>query len=152
MCFYCGMKPKEIRFSLLGMTMVEKEEETISYQEERLIAFGGPLVNLLFILLFFICFRISENEKFLVLAIVNGFLFLFNSLPIFSLDGGRILLFSLLMHLKDTQIAYKIEKIVSLVFIILLSILGIFVLYQTGYNLSLLLLSIYLFFVLYKKC
>lgn len=152
MCFYCGMKPKEIRFSLLGMTMVEKEEENISYQEERLIAFGGPFVNLLFILLFFICFRISENEKFLVLAIVNGFLFLFNSLPIFSLDGGRILLFSLLMYLKDTQIAYKIEKIVSLVFIIFLSILGVFVLYQTGYNLSLLLLSIYLFFVLYKKC
>ncbi len=151
-CLYCKAKPKEICFSILGMTMVEGNDEKISYREERFIALGGPLVNLLFLVGFLGCFLFTERETYLTLLIINGFIFLFNSLPIFSLDGGRVLLFTLLLHIKEAEHAYKIEKIVSLIFIILLLWIGFFVLFKTKYNVSLLLLSFYLLLVLYKKC
>ena len=93
-------------------------------KDELLIALAGPLVNLFFI---FICFLFIEL-KFLpmldLLSIINvNFSYLtFNLLPVFPLDGGRILLAGLTSKMKR-QKAFKICNIIGSIITILFFIL-----------------------------
>lgn len=66
-----------------------------------LVAFSGPATNLLlgivFVLLFFICFRFKVGDGFAQLMLLNGgvinfVLFMLNMLPIPGFDGWTILL------------------------------------------------------------
>ena len=149
--YICHTKPREIRFSLLGMTIVETEDASLSYKAERFIAFGGPFVNFIFFTAFLLCFYFTKSEKTLTIAFINFFIFAFNSLPIFTLDGGRILESFLLEYIVDLERALRLEKLISFVCTLCLFFVGFYVLIHSHTNFFLLLLSIYLFLVLFKN-
>ena len=106
-------------------------------KEELWVAFAGPLVNLvlgfiLFVWLFFTqnlptLSQISINSGSLLqrLAIVNLVLFLFNLIPAFPMDGGRILraLLAIRMdYVKATNFASSLGKLFAFIF----GIIGLF--------------------------
>ncbi|MFV5697948.1 site-2 protease family protein [Flavobacterium sp. ZT3R17] len=120
--------------------------------EELIVAFAGPLVNiaLAFITAFFISIPentdklmtelsngVNANNFFLNFFLVNFWLAIFNLIPAFPMDGGRVLRALLSFKLPRnvaTRIAARIGQFLALAFIILgfftspfLIFIGIFV-------------------------
>ena len=79
-----GREVRHIRFQLFGAAM---ETPPLSFRDEIFCALSGPAVNLLLFVL------LGKNAP--MPASVNLCLALYNLLPIFPLDGGRILRSSL---------------------------------------------------------
>jgi Zn-dependent protease len=98
--------------------------------EELVVAIAGPMVNVVIVgLLFLLGVRIpgaSHEPEFLVdarflpkLLYVNAFLVLFNMLPAFPMDGGRVLraLLALRMdYARATRLAARIGQFMAIVF------------------------------------
>ena len=133
-----------------GVASLEKLPEKPS--EELMVAFAGPMVNITLALLlsFFIHYPnnseemiaqlsggINGNNFLLNFFLVNIVLALFNLIPAFPMDGGRMLRAILSYKLKRnvaTKIAARIGQIVAIGFIVLgfshnpfLIFIGIFV-------------------------
>lgn len=138
-----GNKPQCVRFEITGMNIKRQPSMKISTKNELLIALGGPIANALIFLLscIFLCF--SENEKICIIAGVNLILMTFNLLPVKRLDGGMALYF-LLSRKFNIDFCEKILKITSIFFIILIYIWGIYVFVSTNYNISVLIIAIFL--------
>ena len=126
--------------------------------QELSIAIAGPAVNLIItgVLIPVLYFgfdtgwpRIDDFkyddpiEFFKYLAFVNLGLFVFNLVPAFPMDGGRILRSILAMNMdkiKATKIASSIGKVIAILFIIVgiffqhltLSLIGIFIFLMAG--------------------
>ena len=114
------------------------------------IALAGPYVSLMLALLGGTLAFIMEHTlfkwstfTFVVFAIMNLSLFLFNLLPSFPMDGGRILRGTLSLKkgpLEATRIAATIGKIFAVLFILLgirydlfsLLIIGVFIMLSAG--------------------
>lgn len=145
-----GDKPQKIAFGLFGLSIVRRNDIRLDYKNEIISAFFGPLVNIIIVLICLSVYVFSKSEFLIIVISVNLFLGFFNLLPVFGLDGGRILEFSLLSKFSPDK-CEKIMRIVSSVIIIPLMSVGFFVLIKSGYNFSLLMLSLYLSFLLYKR-
>jgi len=119
-----------------GMASLEKLPE--SPKEELLVVIAGPLVNVIIaLLLFFLIpvkelFRLNFTETFemlmsfslqnflFLLFIVNLGLVVFNLIPAFPMDGGRILRAILtikLGRLKATQLSAGIGQFIAVIFL-----------------------------------
>ena len=75
----CRMRPKKLEIDANGASM---EIDTLSYGKELFCALAGPLGSLL---LFFV------GRLFPRIAICGAFHGLYNLLPLYPLDGGRVL-------------------------------------------------------------
>lgn len=149
-CF--GVHPQTIRFGLFGMTIVRAADLRLSYRQEICTALAGPAVNLFFCLLFLSAYGIKNNMLFLQCGIVNLYIFAFNAMPVFSLDGGRALEAFLQSRLQNENRILTIQKIVSLLCISVVMCFGFLILFSSKRNFTLLLLSIYLIVTLFQKC
>jgi Zn-dependent protease len=87
---------------------------------------AGPLSNLLLAVLSLGFALVFPNNFLLSMVAVNVILFLFNILPIFPMDGGRILRDSLYLKTKDRRKSIRISAIVSLITTSLLMIYSIY--------------------------
>lgn len=119
--------------------------------QEFLVALMGPVVNLFISLALFIVLRMAgsfpQSQESLYITTgknfwfqlysVNLFLALFNLIPAFPMDGGRILraiLSSRMQRAKATRIAARVGQFIAIAFILLgflynpfLSLIGVFV-------------------------
>jgi stage IV sporulation protein FB len=133
-----------ISFRLFGVNIKLKNNITLSYRQEILIALSGCLANLVLCLAAFIAVKLDfysyyANIVFLFSLIIAGF----NIIPIAPLDGGRALE-AYLNSRMQYQSVDKIINIISFVFIIPLGVVGFFLLFRTGYNFSLIAAVLYL--------
>ena len=131
---YFGINAKEITlFPIGGIASIEKLPE--SPKQELLISSAGPSVS--FVLAAF-CWLFGSHESLLrtyesfngiineanfidVLGVANILLGLFNLIPAFPLDGGRILRAVLAFqfnYVKATQIVASVSKVVAVLFIV----------------------------------
>jgi stage IV sporulation protein FB len=109
-----------------GVAQLERIPEKPS--EEFLVAIAGPLVNVAIAILLVVFFGASLDARTLVsvdnsavhmldrLAMVNIFLVVFNMIPAFPMDGGRVLralLASRLGYTRATEIAASIGQVVA---------------------------------------
>ena len=129
-------------------------------KEEFVIAIAGPLVNVVIaivcmIILFFVtsdnmlslnadAVTVDNPLEFLkTVFYINIVLFLFNLIPAFPMDGGRVLRSLLSMKLgkaRSTQIASTIGKVIAILFVgvglyishFALAIIGIFIFYMAN--------------------
>lgn len=90
---------------------------------------AGPLSNVILYLLSLILIYIFGPNDFLQkMAIVNFLIFIFNILPIYPMDGGRLLRSYLTIFTKNKNKSITISAIISLVLSILLLIYSITIL------------------------
>ena len=104
-------KIHSLRLTASGVIL---ETDPLPYRRELIVALAGPTVNLT--LLYF------TAKKYPLFALVNLCLLLYNSLPIYPLDGGRVLRATLHLLLAE-RIARGLEAaICTLCFVSILSI------------------------------
>ncbi len=120
---------------------IKLSSNMLSYRQELAVALAGPVASF-FMSLIFLPFAL-KNEYAMFCAFSNLVIFAINILPIFPLDGGRALYFLLCNKLMPSS-ASKITKCVTVIFLLPLSVLSVIILIKTGYNLSLMLICLYL--------
>jgi Zn-dependent protease len=153
-----GIQTKDIvLYPIGGIARLEKIPE--DPKQELWVAIAGPLVNIgLFIILSTILsitgfdlenleeIKINPNTIILYLASANLILALFNLLPAFPMDGGRVLRAFLAIRLpraKATQIAGGIGQFLAIFFIFfglfnnpILVLIGLFIFLGAGAEVS----------------
>ena len=135
--------PQCVQFEITGMNIKRQPSVKISTKNEIFIALAGPLANAFTLLLSCVLLCFFQNENIFTIACVNLILMTFNLLPIKRLDGGMALYF-LLSKKFSSDICGKVLKITSIIFIIILYIWGIYVFISTNYNISVLIIAIFL--------
>ncbi len=138
-----GGKLREIRLECTGLLIIY-DGKSMSYVSELFAAFAGPLMSLL----------LAFCSAFLGKAFGGGFwytlsgfslvLCAFNLLPVAALDGGRML-FVTMAHCWGLDIAERSCFAVSCAFSLAVMILGAWVLKESGWNFTLLLCGVWLF-------
>lgn len=143
MMILIGNKPKKIRFELTGINIIRNQEIGISSKNEVLISLGGPIANAIIFAscCIFLCFY--NNDSIMTFACINLILMTFNLLPVKRLDGGSGLYY-LLMQIFDISLSSRILKVTSIIFISIIFIWGIYVFVASKYNISIIMIAIFL--------
>lgn len=139
---------KSITFCSTGVSIAYTGEYT-PYLHDIFAAIAGPLAN---IFVAFICCQIYKNtggEFSGVFMAFNICLAIFNLLPIKYLDGGKVM-YSLSAVFTDPIFAEKTLQVFSDIFALLILFFGIYLFYTTGFNVTLLLTSLWLLYVVNK--
>lgn len=150
-----GMKPDKIEIMPFGLSVSfkiqnnkKKLNANIIEWKKIIVAICGPITNLL-IILFLLHFKINHIHR--VIAIYSNILImLFNILPIYPLDGGRIL--KSIIHIFCGEFTANIViKRIAIVCMILLSFIGSISIYYFE-NIAIFLVIIFLWWlVIYKN-
>lgn len=144
-----GLKPKSLHIKPLGV-MVVFESYTygkLAELKKILISIAGPMVNLAIIIILKCC-RINLEIK-QTLLYSNFLILLFNLIPIYPLDGGRILKSLIRLKKDNFQTEKIINKVSNLLMVLITGISSILILYMK--NIAILLVIIYLWIILIKE-
>lgn len=118
-----GVEPEDLKVHLLGARLEISNFDDLEFREKLFICFSGPLLNLIVAILFFIFYRIFPFNEYIYSNIeINLVLFIFNLLPIYPLDGGKIaeiLLERKFLFIKVNRILSNISYIFGVGFILL---------------------------------
>ena len=122
--------------------------------KKMLVALAGPLVNVVLILIIQIYLVVTGNKEIFNITIEeiiysNLLIFIFNMIPIYPLDGGRII--KEFVHIMYGLMAsYEITNKISNISIILLTMLtSIFILKYK--NIAVVIILVYLWFVVIEE-
>ncbi|MGN1329115.1 MAG: site-2 protease family protein [Eubacterium sp.] len=113
----CKGTAEQLTFSYYGFAL--KYADNLSRNKEALVILSGPFVNM-------ILYLVLKDD-------INLILFLLNMLPVFPLDGGRLL--KLYFH--------NVSKAVSIIILIVIYFLAIYLITYNN-SFSLLLIALYL--------
>ena len=152
-----GLKPEKIEIVPVGLTVSfrvdieginkKKKNGNMFIIKEIIVAIAGPIVNLLI----FIITSLNAEKTYLnnLIMYSNLLIFIFNLIPIYPLDGGRILkgILHILFGKKvANKICYDVSIIISIIFT---AVCSIAILYYK--NIAILLINIYLWIIVLRE-
>lgn len=144
-----NLKPKSLEFMPFGISIVF---ETYGYKKllelkKIFLALAGPITNFIIILLvYFLNINIEIKQIIIYSNILIG---IFNLIPIYPLDGGRVLKGIIKLKYPEMKSNYIVNKISNAIVIILTAMSSIGILYFK--NIAILFIIIYLWFIVIKE-
>lgn len=154
-----GFKTEEIKLSPVGLQIkfkVNSEEYNIQINKgnslcikRAIIALAGPITNLAIAVIVIILGKINMNLQntyiYQILIYSNFLIAMFNLIPIYPMDGGRVLN-EIIRLFCGNKVAYKITYIVSkTVLIVLTAVSSVLILYI--HNISIVIILAYLWYL-----
>ncbi len=121
-----------------------------SYRREMIIAFAGPLANITAVVIMTVIMLACHLPQLIKPIAVNLSLAVFNLLPIEPLDCGRAMRCWLMCRMNTVR-AEKTVFIIGALCLVPVAATGFLVLIKSRYNITLLLASIYLSWLLLKR-
>ena len=137
-----GKPPKSIRLIPASVQITRNISDT--YKSDIKVALAGPIVNFILFVTLYINYLIFGNEGILYYSLINLIIGVFNLLPVTGLDGGTVL-FSLIAKKRDINKAMLTLRIISLCLGAVCLILAITLTLRGKLNVSVYIISIYLF-------
>lgn len=138
-----GYELNEMKIGVFGAQLCGKFE-TVKREDEIAIAVAGPLCNVLSVFITVALWWLLPSFYPITCEFVNASfaLFLFNLLPVYPLDGGRVII-ALLTKKTDRESAYK--KLRKFGFILATVLFSLFValIFYSSFNPSFLLVGIF---------
>ena len=132
-----GRVPEKIELKAFGFH-IESSAVKFNYKEDIVVSFAGVFVN------FALFFILKNFTPHIVPAYVNLCIAAINLLPVYPMDGYRIIYF-MLCRKHDEAYAVKTSNFVSVLILIPISIFAVYIFAESGYNMSPLILAVYLF-------
>ncbi len=85
-----GVKICELKISLFGANIKTESFKKIPIKKEIIVLFSGPLINLILSAVLYFVNLIIQNVDLNNLILINLGLAIFNLLPFYNFDGGKI--------------------------------------------------------------
>jgi len=116
-----GVRVRAITLMMLGGVSLMEDEDP---EHEAWMAFAGPLASFAIAAAAYLLYRLLPGRSelgvaFLAFALTNGIIGVFNLLPAFPMDGGRVLRGLLSKRIgrdRATQVATGIGKVMAVMF------------------------------------
>lgn len=138
------LKPKTIEIQPFGVGIIFESFEN-SEKNKIIVAIAGPIANILIALIFIFI----KTKAQITIICVNILLALFNLIPIYPMDGGRILKAILTIRKGRENAETAINKISNITLIIITSLSSILILLYK--NIGLFIIIIYLWILVMKE-
>lgn len=152
-----GMKPEKIEVMPFGVSIsfkinVDEYNEKIKNGnvleiKKIIVALAGPITN--FIIILISCNLNLDLIKSMLIIYTNFLIMIFNLLPIYPLDGGRILKGILHIIVGKRNAEKYINTISKIMVIVITAVSSILILYIQ--NISIFLIDIYLWYLVIKE-
>nr|WP_274599733.1 site-2 protease family protein [Clostridium perfringens] len=147
-----NIESDKFKLHILGARLEIKDFEDLSSKEKLIVCFAGPILNGIVALISFCVYKLIFKSEYIYSTYeVNLVLFIFNLLPTYPLDGGKILgaILEEKMIFKDVNnILIKISYSFGIAFL-LLSILGVVILGEL--NITSILAGIFIIYLSYNE-
>lgn len=108
-----GLSIKDINIGINGLS-INFNEFNISLSKKIIVLLSGPVSNLILSM----SLIILNKEKYIFLIIVNTVLFIINIMPIYPLDGGKIINEIFSNYDKNGKIVKKIYSFFTILIIL----------------------------------
>lgn len=138
-----GEKIERIIFGAFGVRIEKLSFSSLSYKKEIAVSLGGIIANFILFLISFIIYIIFHLHSALIFAIINVLIAFMNSLPLKSLDMGRVIKLFLMMKFGEER-TQKITSLISLIFFLVFSAFTALYCAFINVNFSLIAVAIYL--------